>query len=483
MPPPAWASGTSATCRSTSRRATASTITSASPTATTWTPPPPPRARPGEPAAATRWWNVPLMRRAGRRAAAGPAGAHETVHGGALAFVDRSKAAGRPFFLYLAYAMPHVPLFASPAFEGKSPRGVYGDAVEEIDWSAGQILATSKNRGWRATRSSCSRATTGRGSRRGRSAGQLGCRARARAAPGRRAPRAVPRVVAGHGAGRARPPQAPACNMDLFSTALALAQRRGAGRPPRRRRRPHAGAARQDRRERPGAARGVLLLPRGGALGRAQGAVEAHYTTRNGYGREEPRSGTNGRCCSTSRKTHPSDSTSPSGTPRCWPTSPRRSSGTRRASCRDRTKSTRADRKPPAITTRPRPERSIAGPRNASRAIILGGFAHLRLPTVPLLVSPRAIGGRTGRPAGPREAFASPAPARPSAAGAPGRARAPGRGRVVKSGPASADTLGGTPAEGPMRRRGRRPHLRDARDDRGCCRSRRRRWTPRACRS
>jgi arylsulfatase A-like enzyme len=48
----------------------------------------------------------------------------------------------RPFFLYLAHTMPHVPLFASPAFAGKSVRGLYGDVVEEIDWSVGQVLDT-----------------------------------------------------------------------------------------------------------------------------------------------------------------------------------------------------------------------------------------------------------------------------------------------------------------------------------------------------
>lgn len=53
----------------------------------------------------------------------------------------------QPFFLYLAYAMPHVPLFASDAFAGKSPRGIYGDVVEELDWSVGQVLAALKAEG------------------------------------------------------------------------------------------------------------------------------------------------------------------------------------------------------------------------------------------------------------------------------------------------------------------------------------------------
>lgn len=46
----------------------------------------------------------------------------------------------RPFFLYLAHNMPHIPLGASERFQGRSAYGPYGDAIEEIDWSTGQIL-------------------------------------------------------------------------------------------------------------------------------------------------------------------------------------------------------------------------------------------------------------------------------------------------------------------------------------------------------
>jgi len=46
------------------------------------------------------------------------------------------------FFLYLPHNFPHVPLFASDAFKGKSRRGLYGDVVEELDASVGQVLAT-----------------------------------------------------------------------------------------------------------------------------------------------------------------------------------------------------------------------------------------------------------------------------------------------------------------------------------------------------
>ncbi|MDP6891615.1 MAG: sulfatase-like hydrolase/transferase [Verrucomicrobiota bacterium] len=49
-----------------------------------------------------------------------------------------------PFFIYLAHNMPHVPIFASPQFDGKSTNGVYGDVIEEIDWSMGEIVKTLK---------------------------------------------------------------------------------------------------------------------------------------------------------------------------------------------------------------------------------------------------------------------------------------------------------------------------------------------------
>ena len=58
----------------------------------------------------------------------------------ALSFIRQNRA--NPFFLYLAHTFPHVPLFASPEFKGKSRRGLYGDVVEELDASVGQVLST-----------------------------------------------------------------------------------------------------------------------------------------------------------------------------------------------------------------------------------------------------------------------------------------------------------------------------------------------------
>jgi arylsulfatase len=58
----------------------------------------------------------------------------------AVSFIERNRE--RPFFLYLPHVMPHVPIFASQEFKGRSGRGLYGDVVEEIDWSVGQIMET-----------------------------------------------------------------------------------------------------------------------------------------------------------------------------------------------------------------------------------------------------------------------------------------------------------------------------------------------------
>lgn len=61
----------------------------------------------------------------------------------AVRFIEENR--DGPFFLYVPHTFPHVPLFASEAFEGNSPRGLYGDVVEELDWSVGQILKTLRD--------------------------------------------------------------------------------------------------------------------------------------------------------------------------------------------------------------------------------------------------------------------------------------------------------------------------------------------------
>ena len=63
----------------------------------------------------------------------------------ALEFIQRKK--DEPFFVYLAHTMPHTILDASPAFKGKSKRGLYGDVIEEIDHNVGRLLDQVKELG------------------------------------------------------------------------------------------------------------------------------------------------------------------------------------------------------------------------------------------------------------------------------------------------------------------------------------------------
>lgn len=88
-----------------------------------------------------RYWNVPLLR--GEQIVERPADQTRITRRytrEATRFIRRHQ--GEPFFVYLAHSMPHVPLFRSPQFADRSRRGRYGDVIEEIDWSVGQVLDT-----------------------------------------------------------------------------------------------------------------------------------------------------------------------------------------------------------------------------------------------------------------------------------------------------------------------------------------------------
>ena len=98
-----------------------------------------PKGRASFNAPKSAYWNVPLMRnndiieRPADQTTITKRYTEEAVR-----FIEKNRE--KPFFLYLAHSMPHVPLFTSPEFAGKSLRGLYGDVVEEIDWSVGQVL-------------------------------------------------------------------------------------------------------------------------------------------------------------------------------------------------------------------------------------------------------------------------------------------------------------------------------------------------------
>ena len=63
----------------------------------------------------------------------------------AVQFIAASK--GMPFFLYLAHSFPHVPLYVGKAFKGSSRQGLYGDVIQEIDWSVGEVMKAIREAG------------------------------------------------------------------------------------------------------------------------------------------------------------------------------------------------------------------------------------------------------------------------------------------------------------------------------------------------
>lgn len=92
------------------------------------------------------WWNAPLYRNTEiEERPADQSTLTRRYTAEAVKFIQEHKAA--PFYLYYAHSFPHVPLFASDRFRGKSPAGLYGDVVEEIDWSVGEVLETLRREG------------------------------------------------------------------------------------------------------------------------------------------------------------------------------------------------------------------------------------------------------------------------------------------------------------------------------------------------
>jgi arylsulfatase A len=93
-----------------------------------------------------RWPHLPLIE--GERVINDQVTAEDQTHlttwytERAVKFIEKNS--DRPFLVYVPHSMPHVPLFVSDKFKGKSKRGLYGDVIMEIDWSVGQILETLK---------------------------------------------------------------------------------------------------------------------------------------------------------------------------------------------------------------------------------------------------------------------------------------------------------------------------------------------------
>ena len=88
-------------------------------------------------------YNVPLMR--DDRIVERPADQRTITRRYTEEIIDKIRSYKKePFFLYLAHSFPHIPLFRSGEFKDRSLAGIYGDVIEEIDWSVGRILETLK---------------------------------------------------------------------------------------------------------------------------------------------------------------------------------------------------------------------------------------------------------------------------------------------------------------------------------------------------
>ena len=92
------------------------------------------------------YWNVPLMR--DEEIVERPADQYTITRRyteESVQFIQEHKEG--PFFLYLAHSLPHTPLFTSEAFSEVSRRGLFGDVIEEIDWSVGQVMHALREEG------------------------------------------------------------------------------------------------------------------------------------------------------------------------------------------------------------------------------------------------------------------------------------------------------------------------------------------------
>jgi len=133
----------------------------------------------------------------------------------AVNFIERSRHG--PFFLYLAHTFPHIPLHASDRFRGKSRAGLYGDAIEEIDWSTGEILGALKRHGIEDDTYVFFTSDNGPWYQ-GSAAGSRGRKGETLDGGMR-----VPFIAKGPGIPEGRVIGEPAMNIDLFTTSLAIA--------------------------------------------------------------------------------------------------------------------------------------------------------------------------------------------------------------------------------------------------------------------
>ncbi len=174
-------------------------------------------------------WNVPLIRDG--QVIERPAGQSTLTKRyteEAVRFIGEHKQG--PFFLYLAHTFPHVPMFASAQFKGKSRRGIYGDAVEELDWSVGELLDALRKAGIAENTLVFFTSDNGPWLTMGAQGGSAGLLHEGKGSTWEGGMR-VPAIARWPGRIKPGVTSETANGMDLFATALALA---GAATPPER---------------------------------------------------------------------------------------------------------------------------------------------------------------------------------------------------------------------------------------------------------
>ncbi|MEX2559261.1 MAG: sulfatase-like hydrolase/transferase, partial [Pirellulales bacterium] len=246
-------------------------------------------ARPGLPRGAVAsatppadGWNVPLLRNGEViEQPADQATLTKRYTEEAVKFIRENK--GGPFFLYLAHTMPHVPLFASPDFKGRSLRGIYGDTIEEIDHSTGEILAALRAEGLAEKTLVIFTSDNGPWLTQGAQGGSAGLLRDGKGSTWEGGMR-VPGIAWMPGRIRPGVTSLPASTLDLLPTALALA---GAA--------PPAGVALDGRDLGPLLFDGDPLPPRPFFYYRGDqmfacrlGDWKAHFLTQAGYGQPQP---------------------------------------------------------------------------------------------------------------------------------------------------------------------------------------------------
>lgn len=229
------------------------------------------------------WWNSPLYR--GTRVVERPVD-QTTLTGRyteeSISFIRENK--DKPFLLYLPHTFPHIPLFASKDFKGKSPRGLYGDVVEELDHSVGRILQTLRELGLDQNTLVAFSSDNGPWTTYNLAGGSAGLLRGGKGSTWEGGMR-VPGILWGPGIVRANQTiTEPASLMDLFTTCTLL----GGGEVPKDRE--VDGLDLRSVLKGEGASpRGDMLFYRGQQLFAARvGDFKAHFLTQAGYGEPKP---------------------------------------------------------------------------------------------------------------------------------------------------------------------------------------------------